>query len=71
MREDGAEEIREVDLRQALHSFDPVWNELAGVEQARVVRLLVDRVTYDREKGEVAITFRPGGPHSALLGDDQ
>ena len=63
VREDG-EQIRETDLRQALASFDPIWNELTGVEQAKVVRLLVDRVTYDRADGTVAITFRPTGIRS-------
>jgi len=53
--------IDEEDLRQALAEFDAGWAELSSREQARVMRLLVEVVTYDAEKGAVGITFRPGG----------
>ena len=45
----------------ALREFAPVWNTLSPREQARVVRLLVERVTYDRETSKVALTFRASG----------
>lgn len=41
--------------------FDPVWDSLTLCEQARVVRLLVERVDYDGARGKVAVTFHPGG----------
>jgi site-specific DNA recombinase len=50
---------REVDA--ALSVFDPVWETLSPREQARVIRLLVERVDYDGKNGTVAVTFRPNG----------
>ncbi len=41
--------------------FDPVWETLTPREQARVIRLLVQRVDYDGEKGTVSVTFHPAG----------
>ncbi len=37
-------EITERDVREALERLEPVWGELFPVEQARVIRALVDRV---------------------------
>jgi site-specific DNA recombinase len=56
--------IDEDDLRAALASFDPVWNELFPRERARILALLIERVTYTRATGDVAITFRPSGVKS-------
>jgi site-specific DNA recombinase len=50
------------ELERALAEFEPVWAELATPEKARVLALLLDRVTFDAESGEVEIKFRPGGP---------
>jgi DNA invertase Pin-like site-specific DNA recombinase len=36
--------ITEAEVREALHSFDPLWDSLFPVEQSRIVQLLVDRV---------------------------
>jgi site-specific DNA recombinase len=41
--------------------FDPAWAELAAAEQARALRLLVERVDYDGAAGKVAVTFQPAG----------
>jgi hypothetical protein len=41
---------REISARQvheALRQFDDLWNELFPAEQARIVQLLVERVTID------------------------
>ncbi|MCL4198929.1 MAG: recombinase family protein [Phycisphaerales bacterium] len=57
-----ANRIDEIAVRQALTEFDAVWENLAPKEQARVLRLLIERVEYDGAKGKVAITFRSGGP---------
>ena len=38
------EQLTEAQVREALHSFEPLWNELFPAEQARIVQLLVDRV---------------------------
>ena len=42
--------LTEADVRDALLSLDPVWDELFPAEQARIVHLLVERVE-----------VRPGG----------
>ena len=63
------DEIRDCDrvqpdqevVRQALQDFDPVWNALAPREQQRVLNLLVQRVEYNGESGNVEITFEPNG----------
>ena len=39
-----AKPITEADIRDALERLDPLWNELFPTEQARIVRLLVERV---------------------------
>jgi len=38
-----------------------VWETLSPREQVRVIRLLVQRVDYDGEKGTVSVTFHPAG----------
>jgi len=50
------------ELERALADFEPLWAELATPEKARVLALLLDRVVFDAESGEVEIRFRPGGP---------
>jgi site-specific DNA recombinase len=37
-------EITETDARDALQQLDPLWDELFPAEQARIVRLLVERI---------------------------
>ena len=45
----------------AFADFDGVWSRLSPKQQVRLVRLLVQRVDYDAEKGSVAIGFHPLG----------
>jgi len=40
----SAVKLTEAQVREALHSFDPLWTELFPAEQARIVQLLVERV---------------------------
>ncbi len=49
------------DVVAALFAFGPVWETLSPREQARVVRLLIERVDYDGKAGTVSLTFRPSG----------
>ena len=37
-------DLTETEVREALLSFDPLWDELFPAEQARIVQLLVERV---------------------------
>jgi len=41
--------LSEVDVRDSLEQFDALWSELFPAEQARIVRLLVERVDVDPE----------------------
>jgi site-specific DNA recombinase len=42
-------------------SFDPVWDSLGLGDQARILRLLVERVDYDGRSGDISIAFHPAG----------
>ena len=57
----GRELVDEKEVGRALALFDPVWETLSPREQVRVIRLLVQRVDYDGEKGTVSVTFHPAG----------
>jgi site-specific DNA recombinase len=50
---------QEPELRRALEEFEPVWSQLTISERSRVLGLLLERVTFDAESGEVEIKFRP------------
>ena len=49
---------------EALANFDNLWQALVPREQARVLELLVERVEYDGEHGNVSLTFHPCGIQS-------
>ncbi len=53
--------VEEEDLRSALASFLPLWDQLFPRERGRILHLLIECVTYDAQAGEVEIIFRPGG----------
>jgi site-specific DNA recombinase len=53
--------LDEHEVRTALADFDPVWSALMPREQERVLRLLVESVTYDGAKGAIAIAFHSAG----------
>jgi len=57
----GRELVDEKEVARVLSLFDPVWETLSPREQVRVLRLLVQRVDYDGEKGTVSVTFHPAG----------
>jgi site-specific DNA recombinase len=61
LRAKDAGQIDEDDLRQALEAFDPVWDQLFPREKARILALLLERVTVSVKTEEVSLTFRPGG----------
>ena len=60
--------VDEEEVTAALANFDALWDCLTPREQARVIGLLVERVTYDAGAGSISITFRPAGIKT-LLGD--
>ncbi len=61
------EALDERDLARALSVFDPVWESLSPREQARIIRLLVERVGYDGRNGTVTVTFRSPGIKALCL----
>jgi DNA invertase Pin-like site-specific DNA recombinase len=58
--------LTEAEVREALARFEPLWDELFPAEQARIVRLLVQRVQIDATG--IDITLHPEGP-TKLLAD--
>ncbi|HEY7152495.1 MAG TPA: recombinase family protein [Gemmataceae bacterium] len=53
--------LDEAAATEALSGLLPAWEAMTPDEQARVVRLLVERVDYDGQHGKAAITFQPLG----------
>lgn len=53
--------MTEEELRHVMESFLPAWESLALQERLRLLRLIVQQVSYDGETGEIAITFHPNG----------
>ena len=51
--------VDEGGLRDALASVTPIWDQLFPREQERILRLLIERITYDPDGGEVT-TCCPG-----------
>lgn len=56
-----SDEIAKADVDAALADFDGVWSRLSPKEQARLIRMLIQRVDYDATKGSISITFHPVG----------
>jgi len=57
-------QITKAEVDAALGEFDGVWSRLSPKEQAKLMRMLVQRVDYDATKGSVSITFHPLGLRS-------
>ena len=58
--------LTEADVREALQSLDPLWDELFPAEQARVLQLLIERV--EVRPGGLDLRFRIDGLQ-ALVAD--
>ena len=52
-----APDITEAEVREALGRLDPLWDELFPGEQARIVRLLVERVTVSDAGAEIKLNL--------------
>ena len=50
-----APELTEVDVRDALGELEPLWDELFPAEQARIVRLLVERVEVGPDGADIRL----------------
>ncbi len=58
--------ICETEVRDALHRFDPLWEELFPAEQARIVHLLVERVDLTAEGARIRLRMEG---LTSLVGD--
>ncbi|MBX9864863.1 MAG: recombinase family protein [Hyphomicrobium sp.] len=47
--------LSEAEVREALEGLDPLWDELFPAEQARIVRLLVERVDVGRDGVDIRL----------------
>jgi site-specific DNA recombinase len=56
--------LTESEVRNALQTFDPLWNKLFPAEQSRIIELLVERV--DVRTDRVDITLRIAGATSLI-----
>jgi hypothetical protein len=56
-------------LRRAIESMAPAWAELFPGERARLIRLLVERVSVDARTGEVVVAFHAGGVRQLAEGE--
>ena len=59
-----ADHVNPSKLRRALAELEPLWDELLPKERARLLALLLEPVVLDAAHGDLAITFRPGGPEA-------
>jgi site-specific DNA recombinase len=56
-----AQRIDDEQIKEVLIGFDNLWQTLPPKEQVRLVRLIVESVSFDGPRGNVAITFHPTG----------
>jgi len=57
----ASNQVDEEDLGRTLEAFDPIWDVFHTVEKERILKLLIEKVTYDGSTEEMTITFRPNG----------
>ena len=66
-RENGAAEnteLEEGDVIEALGALEPVWDELYSAEQARILRLLIERI--DVAPDSISVTLHAAGIRSLV-----
>jgi site-specific DNA recombinase len=56
--------ISEDEIIAAMADFDPVWDALSPRQQHDLIHLLIERIEYDGQAGEISITFHPTGIRS-------
>jgi site-specific DNA recombinase len=57
----NGELVGDAEVSKVLADFDQLWEALVPREQSRVLELLVERVDYDGQRGNVSLTFHPSG----------
>ena len=56
-----AHQINEPEVTHLLTHFPQTWEALAPRDQARVLELLIERIDYHGQQGQISLTFRPSG----------
>ena len=56
-----ANQIDESEVTRLLSEFNQTWDALAPRDQARVLELLIERIDYRGQDGQISLTFRPSG----------
>lgn len=56
-----ANQIDESEVTRLLAEFQQTWEALAPRDQARVLELLIERIDYRGQDGQISLTFRPSG----------
>src|SRR2546428_9967375 len=54
-------EVNEKEVARTLAAFEPIWEVLHTPEKERILRFLIEKVSYDGRTEELAITLRPTG----------
>ena len=54
-------QIDESEVTRLLTDFHQTWDALAPRDQARVLKLLIERIDYRGKEGQFSLTFRPSG----------
>ena len=65
--EASSEALDERALVRALSDFDGIWDALRGEERVKLIHLLIQRVGYNAQSGEVRIDFHPSGLNDFIL----
>jgi hypothetical protein len=58
--------VDEAEAETALRGFDSGWKCLSPREQSRILELLIERVEFNGESGQVSIMFRSTGFHGLI-----
>ena len=54
------------DVKRVFSMFDPLWNAMSPLDQSRLLRLLIDRIDYDGQSGEIELHLHPAGIRSLV-----
>jgi site-specific DNA recombinase len=61
LEETGFGDVPREDVAHALREFDGLWRQLSPREQEKLIKALVETVSYDGQTGTVTVSFRSAG----------
>ncbi len=53
--------IERDDVKRVFSKFDPLWNAMSPLDQSHLLRLLIDKIDYDGQSGEIELQLHPAG----------